>query len=251
MYDPRPPRAVSAASSAAIVAGLVAVLVYGLGIDPPVAERPDPLLSISLTPSPKPTPTPRAERPNERKAAPKDEAGERNLKNKATAIVAPPVTPLIVVPPVTAAPTPDAGSAAQTGAAELPGPGRGAGNRGDGLGGGGTGGDGDGSGGGFAVVGPRRIQGRLSFADLPDHIMPGGGEATVRVVYAVLPNGRVEDCEIERTGGIAELDALTCRLVQQRFRFRPARDANGRPVRALVGESHTWVVRPPPPQRRR
>jgi protein TonB len=37
------------------------------------------------------------------------------------------------------------------------------------------------------------------------------------------------------------LDALTCRLIRERFRFRPSRDGRGRPVPALVRETHEWV----------
>ena len=55
--------------------------------------------------------------------------------------------------------------------------------------------------------------------------------------------------------GNPELDAVTCRLIQQRYRFRPSLDPGGRPVRSQVVEDHSWVTiddpEPPREQRRR
>lgn len=244
MYVSQPPRAVSAALSLGLTAAIVALLVLGGAVSGQHRALPG-LLSVDLS-EPPPPPRPK-ERPVERtadKAAPKDAPGMRNLENKATAVVAPPVTPLIPPPPVTTAPVADVGSAAQTGASPLPGPGRGAGSYGDGLGGGGTGGDGDGDGAGEAVEGPRRLSGRMAYRDLPEGLLPEGREAAVRVVYAVRRDGRVEDCEIDRSSGIRTIDTLTCRLIEQRFRFRPALDRGGRPVRSFVQETHTWYASP-------
>ena len=244
MYVSQPPRAVSAALSASLTAAIVALLVFGFAVTRAPVAAPG-LLAIDLAePPPPPKPEQRPEKRRAEKAAPKDEAGERNLRNKATAVVAPPVVPLIVPPPVLTARQADAGSAVQTGASTLPGPGRGAGNYGDGLGGGGTGGEGDGSGDGEAVVGPRRTSGRMSFGDVPEGVLAEGEEAAVTVIFAVNADGRVSDCRIDRPSGYSAIDGLTCRLIEQRFRYRPARDRNGRPVRSHVRETHTWYGRP-------
>ncbi|WP_390550985.1 energy transducer TonB [Qipengyuania sp. MTN3-11] len=225
----------------------LAVLIWGIGIALPLRPEAPALASFALEeplPLPTPTPTERPAQRDERRAAPKDEAGERNLRNRATPVVAPPVEPLIVLPPIIAAPEPDAGAAAQTGASERPGPGRGAGNRGDGLGGGGTGGEGDGTGRGEAVIGPRRISGTLSYRDLPEGVLTDYGTMEVEVVYTVTPGGRATGCRAERSSGSALLDRTACRLIEQRFRFRPARDARGRAVEAMIAETHGWFARP-------
>ena len=105
-------------------------------------------------------------------------------------------------------------------------------------------GDGDGSGGGEAVEGPRQIGGRIAYRDLPEGLLAEGREAAVRVVFAVRADGKAEDCEIDRSSGNSTIDALTCRLIEQRFRFRPALDRRGRPVRSYVQETHTWYASP-------
>jgi protein TonB len=38
------------------------------------------------------------------------------------------------------------------------------------------------------------------------------------------------------------LDETTCRLVMQRYRYEPARDAQGRRVSDTDVEEHSWVL---------
>lgn len=215
-------------------------LVFGLRVAV-VARNPGALVSVLFAPT-KP-PEPKRPRPKPRAAESKAAKGApapRNLDNKATPVVAPKVVAIVVPPPIVTATKAGAGSAAQTGASDLPGPGQGAGGVGDGLGGGGPGGDGEG--GGFAAVGPRQIEGRLSFKDLPDGLLSPGSEARVGVRYIVNVDGRVSDCRADEPSGIPQLDALACRLIERRFRFRPARDRAGRPVRATIVEAHSWFM---------
>jgi len=243
MYAWHPPRTLSGAASAAIVGAMLALLVLGLNVQR-TAESVLRLVSVDLgePPQPQPTEQPRAPKPHARTPAPKHEASPRNVRNKATEIVAPQATPLIP-PPVVAAPHAGPGSAANNGASALPGPGQGAGGVGNGLGGGGLGGNGNGTGDGEPVVGPRQIGGGMSYRDLPEGVLSLGQEASVDVLFAVNPNGRASDCKAERSSGYPVLDNLACRLIEQRFRFKPARDRLGRPVRSWVAESHSWIAR--------
>jgi protein TonB len=160
------------------------------------------------------------------------------LRNQATPVFAPKLPPLIVPPPIVTATQPARGDAAQTGASDRAGPGQGAGGTGNGTGGGGTGGNGD-----DIAVGPHQIKGKLSFKDLPEGMLKPGGGASVGVRYAVNVDGTVSDCFADEPSGLPQLDALACRLIEQRFRYRPARDRAGRPVRSIVAESHSWFMR--------
>lgn len=245
LYLARREKFVSGLAAFATVLLIAVMLVFGLRVVylAPISET---LVSIGFLPEKPPDRKPQVQvRPSPTRVA-RHEASPPNLRNKATPIVALPVTPLIVPPPVVTATQAGIGQAASAGAADTPGPGQGAGGVGNGGGGDGDGGDGDGGG---AVVGPRRTKGRLSFGDLPEELLPAGSTGKVEVVYRVNIDGRVSNCRAERSSGIPALDQLTCRLIEQRFRFRPARDRRGRSVPSMIIESHSWII-PPEPVRR-
>ncbi|MEJ7934851.1 energy transducer TonB [Sphingobium sp. AN558] len=105
-------------------------------------------------------------------------------------------------------------------------------------------GDGDGNedGPGDGGSAPHLLKGRLRFEDMPAPLR-AGGERVVAVRYAVDVNGHVADCVVTDTSGSADLDEITCRLIEKRFRFRPSRDENGEPVRSIIVERHRWRVR--------
>lgn len=233
---------VAALAAAVIVALIGLMLIFGLraGWAARVSSALIAVEFVPPVPERRPPPPPP---PSDNAHGARDAPSPANLKNKATAVFAPllPLPPLIVPPPVITAPLPASGDAAESGAADRRGPGTGAGGVGDGTGGGGDGGEG---GGGMAVTPPRQIRGKLSFTDLPEGLLAPGSEGGVGVRYRVEPDGRVSDCRIERSSGFAVLDALACRLIEERFRFRPARDRQGRAVSARIVETHAWVIPP-------
>ncbi len=243
-YTSRAQRGGAALAAAIVVGGLTALLVFGLRVEW-LPRGQEVLFSIGLSPRPRPTPTPRAEVRKAATSAAKGAASPRNLRNRATPVVALPVPVLLPPPPVVTATLAGTGAAANTGAAPVPGPGQGAGGIGSGLGGGGNGGDGDGE---PAVVGPRRIAGKLAMGDVLEGTLPPGATAEVSVLFRVRADGRVDDCQIDNTSGFAAIDALACRLIEQRFRYRPARGRSGRAVASRVIETHSWHVEPAPPE---
>lgn len=226
------------------------MLVLGLRPDLRRAVHPGELIAIAFSePSPTPKPSHRPPPPQRaRTSAPKDAPAPAALRATATAVVAPPVPIVLAPPPVVAAPVANVGSAASNGATNVPGAGQGAGGFGDGLGGGGLGGQGLGRAPGPETE-PRQIRGRLSQRDLPDGLLAPGAEASVGVRYTVLTDGTVGDCVVTKSSGIAALDPVPCRLIRERFRFRPARDGWGRPVNAQIVETHTWIEEPDAAQR--
>lgn len=171
-------------------------------------------------------------------------AAPPNLRSEPTAVVAPvPVVPLPTPPPVVVAPIAGLGAAPTAGNADIRGPGTGAGGEGDGRG---SGGEGDGSGDGGAETPPRWVRGELRDSDYPEAAAEAGVGGTVGVRYLVWTDGRVRECEVTRSSGSPELDAMTCRLIERRFRFRPSRDARGRPVPATIVENHSWEIQREP-----
>ena len=65
--------------------------------------------------------------------------------------------------------------------------------------------------------------------------------------FVVAPSGRVADCAVTRSSGSHELDSTTCRLIMARFRYRPARDAQGRPIASTIRGEQAWELGPEPP----
>lgn len=205
-----------------------------------VTHTEEALKLFTVTPPKPPAPEPQQTRPATR-SAPKKEgaASPRNLRSRATEVVAP--RPPIVIPlppPVIAAPTPAIGDDRSSGASDRPGPGTGSGGQGTGTGSGAFG-DGPGGGGGS---GPRQIAGRIRNSDYPRGAVEAGQSGIVSVQYTVTIDGHVSRCVVTRSSGSSDLDQTTCRLIQQRFRFKPARDASGRPVQADIVEDHEWIM---------
>ena len=194
-------------------------------------DRPIALLDLHAPPPPPPPKPPRAHPKPKQSAA----SSPPNLRSKATPIVAPPpiLPPPLPPPPVIVAPKADIGAATSTGASDRAGLGTGAGGEGDGAGGGG---DGDGG------TPPRQISGRLKFSDMPADLREASVTGIVAVRYDVETDGHATECEVTKSSGHAELDALTCKLIERRFRFRPSHDRDGDPVVSTIVETHGWVI---------
>lgn len=176
------------------------------------------------TPSPDPSPQP-------------DEgaAGEQGRKAKAREVSAPPVPRPTTNPVPRAASTGDANSSG----ARAQGEGTGAGGPGDGTGSG-RGGQGAG---GIPVTKPVKIAGDIN--DARDYPTPPGGREVRRgqevIVYMTVGvDGRATDCRVTKPSADPDADRITCRLAEQRFRFKPATDANGDPVAATYGWRQRW-----------
>jgi protein TonB len=68
----------------------------------------------------------------------------------------------------------------------------------------------------------------------------GRYRGSVVVQFTVQPVGRASNCTVVRPSGNPEMDTLTCRIVTDRARFTPARDAAGRPVDSQAHATYVW-----------
>lgn len=236
---------------------LEAVLAYGLivGLGARVPQAVTDRLQLigilpdhPLPPEPKKKVVPlRKPSPQKKKAAPKKEgaASPANLRATPTEIVTPPPKPIPVPPPVAAAPIAGTGAASSAGASNVRGPGTGSGGVGNGTGSG-LGGNGGGGGGGMGRGAPPRwIKGEIKDKDYPRESARAGVGGTVSVRFAVETNGRATDCVVTRSSGHEDIDETTCRLIEDRFRYKPGTDGAGRPVRTYLVEHHTWSIQRP------
>lgn len=82
----------------------------------------------------------------------------------------------------------------------------------------------------------------ISESDYPDESLRDNETGRVGFRVIVTSDGRVGSCRITRSSGYERLDRATCRLIERRARFDPARDSSGEPVRGWFEGSYTWRV---------
>lgn len=228
-------------AAAVLVQGAIGyALLMGLGVAVPRPPLPE-AITVALLPLPRPTPPPPPPRPRPAVHARRSgAAAPPNKRAVATPIVRPvPIVPVIVPPPVVAAPIAGLGAQASAGAAPVAGPGTGAGGVGNGTGNGRSGnGDGDGDGGS-----PLELVSRsLNYDDLPRALLREGVVGTVEMSFVVGVNGRVTSCTVTRSSGHADLDAATCDAAIKRLRYRPERDRDGHAVAVTVDGEQRWTM---------
>ena len=222
-----PDRAKAAAATLAVHIAIGAALLTGL-VTQAVRHPSDVLQTFDVVPPPPPIVEVAT------KEAAKGNPGEAGKKAEPTPVVVPkPKIEVPVKPTVAAAPIAGRGAAPSAGAAQA-GSGTGAGGSGTGLGGGGSGG------GGAGRTPATLISGRLSRGDARQFAASGlpAGQADLDLI--VSPEGRVQNCQILRSSGVVEVDRSLCAIAGQRFRFRPAREADGTPIRYRVNYHATW-----------
>jgi protein TonB len=89
---------------------------------------------------------------------------------------------------------------------------------------------------------PRPIAGAIAHSDYPKAALHGDMQGRVEALLTINEKGLVSTCAIRRSSGNRLLDRTTCRLVRTRYRFDPARDAEGRPVRTLAVLPVEWMI---------
>lgn len=207
----------------AVEVGIGLALLYGLA--PGLAQRVAvPVLAVIAVPEPpsEPPPPPKrlAPQPAARAAPP--------ARPQTAPVVPPPVVPSPAEVPVVTLATPVLPAAGPASGVAGEGDGSGAGGEGEGVGGGGT----------HAVY----LRGRIRDSDYPRDAVSEGAQGGLEARYVIGTDGRVKACTVTRSSGSRPLDETTCRLVKERFRFRPARDGAGRKVEDVIYEEHRWVI---------
>src|SRR5438270_10625803 len=223
-------RAYALAAVAAVQLALAFVLARGFHVD--VARSGEviqQLVDIALVKPPPPLPPPKPVQPLRRpehrrqaapKAAPEKLGGSPGPK---PAHAPPSVTPVVAVKP-TAAP-----SGGGTGSGPALGSGAGGGTGGNGYG--------DDEGGTDSEL----IAGEVPTSGYPPNPARARVGGRVTVTFTVQVNGRATQCRVTRSSHVPELDALTCRIIEERYRFRPATDAYGRPQADQADLDQEWV----------
>lgn len=227
-------RAGSAALAFAVQALVLAVLLLGLSPAARQVVRQSALAAFVVDDKPPPPPPSPAKAPVHAAPQAAAQSGAAGVHAVPRAVIAPmPLIPLVHPP----APQVAASGSADTSGMRDAGAGTGAGTTGTG-GGNGASGAGQGGGGGSALV---QISGSIDSAkDYPRSGRDARIGHSALIVFTVGVDGRAHDCHVRDSSGDADSDAITCKLAQERFRFRPATDASGRPIEQLHGWRQSW-----------
>jgi periplasmic protein TonB len=220
----RPDQAKAVAAVVAVHVALAFIILTGLNVRMArqVAQH---LTTIDIKEPPPPPPVkppPPARKPRQMKKPP----GVPAPRAEPTPVVAPPPR-LPVTSPIPAAGVAGTGAASTSGASTY-----GAGT--------GTGGTGYGAGGYGGFTPAQKI------TKIPDReyrrlaALSGMERGTVGLSIRVNPDGSASNCRIVRPSGSPPADALMCQLTEQYVRFRPARDASGRPIAQDVTWYPNW-----------
>ena len=86
------------------------------------------------------------------------------------------------------------------------------------------------------------LQGLFRGDDYPESAIMGDEQGSVTVRLTVGTNGRVSNCEVISPSGSRALDRATCRILQSRAKFTPARDNRGNPTTDTVTQRIRWVL---------
>ena len=105
----------------------------------------------------------------------------------------------------------------------------------------------------FAIIGLLALQPMHSpeGAPLTSYVTPGdypreallnAEQGVVQFALHIGTDGLVKGCRIVQSSGSERLDSATCRIMQSRARFKPARDRHGNAVEDTYEGSLTWRI---------
>jgi TonB family protein len=92
---------------------------------------------------------------------------------------------------------------------------------------------------------PRRekgLRGLFTAADYPAAALKDGRMGRAHVRLRINEAGSITECSVLRSSGSAELDAATCKVLNERAKFDPAQDVDGKSTRGIVVTAVHWML---------
>lgn len=90
------------------------------------------------------------------------------------------------------------------------------------------------------AVPAKPLRSLFSPEDYPYEAAVHEDQGTVQLTFLVDETGAVRDCSVDETSGIPTLDTMSCYIIQQRARFKPAIGPDGKPRRSAFSQGITW-----------
>ena len=87
-----------------------------------------------------------------------------------------------------------------------------------------------------------KLTGLFRGDDYPAIAIERALDGTVQFALLIDETGKVADCTVIATSGVAALDAQSCGIVKQRAQFKPAVGLDGKPAKNAVVQRVTWKI---------
>jgi len=95
----------------------------------------------------------------------------------------------------------------------------------------------------IAVQAKGDVRNIFSSGDYPSEAMNHRQEGTVQFLLLIDEKGKVAGCHILKASGAPVLDGMGCQVIVERARFKPALDAQGKPMRSsYITPTVTWRI---------
>lgn len=95
----------------------------------------------------------------------------------------------------------------------------------------------------LANPGVSNIGGLIDFDDFPFYMYhQARANLTVYTRTTVLPDGKIDNCFVERSSSDRALDAFTCQLITKRAKFLPAKWMDGSAVYGVIRTAIRWTM---------
>jgi hypothetical protein len=86
------------------------------------------------------------------------------------------------------------------------------------------------------------MQTLFSSQDYPSFALSQNEQGAVRFTLLIDDKGAVRDCTVDKTSGIPLLDTMSCYVIQQRAKFKPAVGPDGNPRRSAHTGAIVWAT---------
>lgn len=84
------------------------------------------------------------------------------------------------------------------------------------------------------------LRGIIRSDDYPAIALNRRQQGSVALALLVDETGKVADCSVTETSGVASLDSQSCAVIKERARFKPAIGMDGKPAKSSFFQRITW-----------
>lgn len=86
------------------------------------------------------------------------------------------------------------------------------------------------------------LRGLIRSEDYPEDAFNANQGGTTRYMLMIDDNGKLLDCIVQETSGVASIDQMGCQVIKERGKGKPALDAGGKPMKSIIEGRISWRI---------